>query len=611
MKGLDLRNFQKISEDDKVAKFKHPDGHEITVAKHGISPKLKKELSAIPAKMASGGKVRKYAEGGGDSSPESQAEDAANQAQGQQPVNININASPQPQQTSSPVDTADSLAQEGQAAPVRPDYQKFLAMEQQSPSSFVSPEQRATQDMNLSDQYKSGDTADMNQFDLARAKDLSSVAGQDPNRAPSADPSAQQPNQGFTPDQVDQASGSQPQNDGSPQAQDQSQPQQQSSPVQQYQQVKDQEMQEMSAEDKAWVQDLSNQHITPETYGDLFAKKDTLGKIGMIFGMMLGTGGAGMAHQQSAALAAMNQEINNDLAAQQQSKQNAQNFLRLSQQNELNKAQAANLKIDTDSKAYALAKMRMNQAAFHAMTQQVQKLPLGSPQRQQAEQTLALMNNGVQNDNFNIMDRAAAASAYSKVLFSGNQQQQGASPAQGFQQQNRSLRMLGEQGQKVADYNEEHHFPGVAGQSSIKLTPEDRDSINSGIAFDQKLNRFTQWTQAHSGDLSPSDMKTGQTLAAELQGAYRQATHGGVYKEGEQNFISKVITDNPTAFFNKVRVLPQLKALSQENQARVDQLVKSKGFSGYQGTAASQPQYKVYNGVKYMRGPNGEAVPVQ
>ena len=106
-------------------------------------------------------------------------------------------------------------------------------------------------------------------------------------------------------------------------------------------------------------------------------------------------------------------------------------------------------------------------------------------------------------------------------------------------------------------------------------------------------------------------MKTGQTLAAELQGAYRQATHGGVYKEGEQNFISKVITDNPTAFFNKVRVLPQLKALSQENQARVDQLVKSKGFSGYQGTAASQPQYKVYNGVKYMRGPNGEAVPVQ
>jgi hypothetical protein len=221
----------------------------------------------------------------------------------------------------------------------------------------------------------------------------------------------------------------------------------------------------------------------------------------------------------------------------------------------------------------------MNRAALHKLTQDVQKLPMGSPQRQQAENTLAMMYQSVNNENFDIADRAASASAlanFGTPSNSNNGEQQ-------FQQQDKMLRMSGND--KLAEDRESKHFPGIQGQASVPLSGGDREELNSGITFDQKLHRFIDWTKGHSGDLNPKDIATGTALAAELQGAYRQATHGGVYKEGEQNFISKLIDSNPTKFFNSIRVAPQLQAISGENQARVDQKAKSLGFSGYSGNS--------------------------
>lgn len=70
------------------------------------------------------------------------------------------------------------------------------------------------------------------------------------------------------------------------------------------------------AEDMAFHQDLNNGQITPETYQSLFAKKDTLGKIGTIFGLLLSGAGSGLAHQPNALLGMMDNQIKNDLEAQ-------------------------------------------------------------------------------------------------------------------------------------------------------------------------------------------------------------------------------------------------------------------------------------------------------
>lgn len=192
-------------------------------------------------------------------------------------------------------------------------------------------------------------------------------------------------------------------------------------PVEQtFQDHKQASLNEMTAEDKAWQHDLNNGHITPKTYQDLFHDKGTLGKIGTIFGMLLSGAGSGLSHQPNAMFALMDKQIQNDLEAQKTSKANAQNFLRINQQQGLNKANIANTNQDTDLKHYTLTKIQMNQAALHKLTLDAKKLPPGSPQRAQADQTLAMMNGAVQNDNFNLADRAATAEAFQKMVLGGD-----------------------------------------------------------------------------------------------------------------------------------------------------------------------------------------------
>lgn len=347
------------------------------------------------------------------------------------------------------------------------------------------------------------------------------------------------------------------------------------------QQVQIDTKKELSEEDQKWQQDLANGHITPQTYQSMFANKGTLGKIGTLFGLMVGGAGAGLTHQPNAILEMMNNTIKQDLDAQMQSKTNAQNMLRITQQHDMNKAQINHLNAATEAQSYMTANMRMNRIGLQHLVEANQKLAPGSPARIAGDNALALMFQSVNNENSRLEDRMAAAAAISNF----GTQQSGApnNSEQNFQQQNRTLRAAGYD--KIANDREDKHFSssGVQGQASVNLTSADRDSINSGIEFDQKLHRFMDWTKGHSGDLNPTDRNAGQALASELQGAYRQATHGGVYKEGEQNFISKLIDSDPTKFFNEIRVMPQLRAIAGENQSRVNQLVKSKGFQGYTG----------------------------
>lgn len=55
MKGIDLSKFKKVSSDAHVTTLRHPDGHEFRVAHKVLSPKLKKDLHALP--FADGGEA--------------------------------------------------------------------------------------------------------------------------------------------------------------------------------------------------------------------------------------------------------------------------------------------------------------------------------------------------------------------------------------------------------------------------------------------------------------------------------------------------------------------------------------------------------------------------
>lgn len=563
MKSLNLSKLKKVSSDDKCTVFQHPDGHSIRIAHNALQPKMREELKNLPVQKASGGMVKKYAEGTPDE-PVLQEEGADQQQSA--PVVINVGAQPQ-QSAQSQVPATQPMPQQPPMQAVAP-----TPIQDQSPiESIPTPEAE------------------------------SAPAPQD--RAPAAEEAERAPVHEYEAEDHPLEQGIP---DGAAELQ-QVQPQQRRPET--YQEHYKMALQDYSAQDKAFENDLNNGHITPQTYGDLFAKKSTLGKIGMIFGMMASGAGSGLSGQPNAMLTMMNNEIQNDLEAQKQSKANAQNLIKLNQQHLMNEAQVGmtgaqtNLsQAEANTKAINMANMQMNRMALDKMTDDMEKLPVGSPQRAQAQQALALMYNAVNNENFNIASRAAAASAYYKMMLGSGSS--GASNEEAFQQRTNGMRIMGPQGEMIARNLEDKHFPGLRGQASIPLTSADREGLNGGITFDQKLHRFIDWTKKHSGDLSPKDRNTGQAMAAELQGAYRQATHGGVYKEGEQNFISKIIDEHPTKFFNSVRVLPQLNAVAEENRSRIDQLAKSKGFHGYDSPvspASNQSEVRTMNGVKYQK----------
>lgn len=93
------------------------------------------------------------------------------------------------------------------------------------------------------------------------------------------------------------------------------------------------------AEDMAFHQDLNNGQIQPETYHSLFAKKDTLGKIGTLFGLLLSGAGSGLAHQPNAVMDMMDNQIKNDLEAQKTNQGNKLNWYNAALAHEKNQSE--------------------------------------------------------------------------------------------------------------------------------------------------------------------------------------------------------------------------------------------------------------------------------
>lgn len=355
---------------------------------------------------------------------------------------------------------------------------------------------------------------------------------------------------------------------------------------------------QLMSEDKAWQNDLNNGHIEPKTYESMFASKDTLGKIGTIFGLMSSGIGSGLTGKSNMLMDMMDNTIKNDLEAQKASKSNALSFKNLAEQHLMNQANIGHMQLNDAVTRDAFAQQLAGRAAFHKLMMQTQAMPDG-PQKQAAMQTLGMISQGLDARALSVGDQLNAKQALYGNMMSGGSGN--GSPDEQFAQHQRQLRMTGNS--ELAKDNEAKYIPGV-GMASIPLTADDRTKVQSGIQFGNQLKRFMDWTSKHSGSIDPTIVNQGKTLASELQGSYRQATNGGVYKEGEQHFISGLIDSDPTKFFNKIRVIPQLQAIAHEHNARMGQLMQSVGLpptAGQSSAAAQTPEIRTVNKVQYQK----------
>lgn len=555
--GIDLSRFKKVSSDKKTSTLRHAKGHEIKIAHSALTPKMREQLQAMPMHLAKGGETTKDID---------------------MDVGKEMFAAP----------PTDGHGASGSWTP------------EETPS--ILPEQSAN---NASPQEL--DSLQSKLQGPPPAQDAATLAPAAPPMAssePAPEPAAPAPTQEAPQEAAPENPSPMP-----------SQPAVQAPPPVDM---------ELKQEDQHFSNDQAAGHIKPETMHDLFAKKDTLGKIGTIFGLLIGGAGAGLSGQPNALLGLMQKEIDNDFEAQKAEAGNKQNLYRLNLDHQMQTARIVQMKkeglltdaqikahnADATIKADTMTRMQMNRVALHKLIDQVNKLPLGSPQRMQAEQQLAGLSQSVQNENYSLADRAAAGVAMQKMIY-GPGTEGGGSSEEALQSRTNWLRANGHE--KDAEAIESHHLPGVKGQSSRPLSADDRDQALTGMQFKSQLGDFIKWTKDHSGDLSPTDRNVGQTMAKEIQSSYRASINGGVFKKGEQAFIDGIIDSDPTKFFNEIRVLPSLQTVKADTDKKLDQRMKSYGFKGIEKDKEEEPKerLKTVGGVTYKRGPNGEAIRVK
>lgn len=366
---------------------------------------------------------------------------------------------------------------------------------------------------------------------------------------------------------------------------------QQLTPQQKYDQARaeyiNQNAAQLGEEAAKWDHDQVNGHITPKTYQDLFAKKDTLGKIGTVFGMLLSGAGSGLAHQPSAMLDLMNKELDRDLEAQKQSKENARNYMSLNVENELRKANIGKMTTETQGLAITNAKNQMLLNSVHHLQDLNNRLPLN--ERAKGQQILDVVikpgaMNQIQQNNLNTAQALADH------------------PEGGFQQKMKTLQemeMLGmPEAGKVRGEMQEQHVPGY-GDSSIPVPKDVRDELIGKMEYDRAAKAYIDFANKYKNNWMNLDPKSreqiknqGIALATNVQNMSRAKNNGGVWKAGEQSFIENSVPNQPATWSAGFNAIPKLQQTIKDNEAETRNLAKGHGlpFESFSGQAPQQQQ---------------------
>lgn len=549
---MDYKGFKKVHEDDDKAILKNKHGHSLTIAKKVLSSKHLAGLKNLPLHKADGGRISHYDDGGtveGRKIQEQDAEIDARDAEAQtradanqprklvdnqpgtdssKPINININPAP---------------------AASAPEYQQAATNVPEMPTG-ENPQG----------------------IPLATAAPYNGPAITPPT--PPHKPAQSQPS--IPAAQAEPAAPTAP------------------APVSQaqmgYDEYRAAHAREFGQQAAAYEQDLQNGHITPETYSSLFGKKDTLGKIGTLFGLMLSGAGSGITGQPNAVLQMMNNEINNDLEAQKNSKLNAQNFLRINQEGDFNRARIIQLrkegkltdagvegaKLDNISKSITNAKNNILLSTINHLQGINEKLPDGDT-KNKATQLLGGVQQAAYQEIGNNNEKTATALANNREADHDNN-------VNAY----RMMSLLGQPGAEQAlQYEQDHSVPGM-GTTKIAVSPDVRAQFAAQQQYDEKAREYVEFAKKHSANwanLNPIQREAianqGAAMAANLQSLYRNKIKGGVYKKGEQEFIEQIIPDQPAKWSASFNAIPKVMQTIKDNAADIENTKNMVGMNPY------------------------------
>lgn len=322
---MDFRAFKKVSDDGKVVTLQHEKGHEVRIVKHAVDRKTRNALQALPTqsrhiehekepeneklavanRYASGGSVKKYAEGTSDApvpDPTANLDDSANatNAKSGSPITINVGAPQTPQLDPATIATPAAAASEESLPSVDVDPRSAQLQQLPTPSAGASTAANALfNGPPVTDAALAGREPTDQERDAAKAaqSDGAYVAGARPqNYIPQA--SSSQSNALLAPEPIPQPV--QPPRDSGQQA---------------FQKVTDAFNQRMATWDKAHqdlVNDITSNKIDPDR---LWNQKSGFDKVASTIGLLLGgvTGNKGLIGTYGRLV---QNEIDKDIASQ-------------------------------------------------------------------------------------------------------------------------------------------------------------------------------------------------------------------------------------------------------------------------------------------------------
>lgn len=336
-----------------------------------------------------------------------------------------------------------------------------------------------------------------------------------------------------------------------------------------------QKMADNETEYHNFVQDVQDQHIDPNHY---MSSLGVAGNIASAIGLILGGMGGGATGQENPALHVLSKNIDRDIEAQKAELGKKENLLSANMNHFKNIHDAVAM---TSAMQAGIVINKLKQAEANA------KDPIAKARAQQAIGQM-------------YMDKVAPnlqKVAMNQTLMAGmGQAQQDPDKAA---QMVKMYRMMGREPEAKA--LEEKIVPGIGVSMSQPVPAAVRETLIAKQQLDSTARDFYNWASKHSGSLDPQTINIGKTKAAELQSLYRNSINGGVFKKGEQEFIDNIVDSDPTKFFNKIRVLPKLKEVIDNNSSQFETLKKGYGLPAAQSAAPQSNDAKIQQALTWAK----------
>ncbi len=356
-----------------------------------------------------------------------------------------------------------------------------------------------------------------------------------------------------------------------------------------------------------FAEDLNNGHISPKSYGEI-ADKHTLGRIGTMFGMLLGGIGSGATGQPNALIGMMDKEIDRDLTAQQNSKSNAQNLYNLTSQRVTAEANAGLTNVTSAERVLAQAKVSYQVMALHKMVQMTKTLPPG-PQKQAGEQAIAMMAGKIRDGEYQLADKLYAMEQLAAPSAGNESSSSTPSPAQSqenaFKAHNEAMIKTGDpQYIAMAQNAQAKHFPYVNAVANDSIVPSDKELYKNLHQFNDKMEDLQAYMKAHGNvwdNMSPTIRNVAMQKAKETAMLYGNSIPIS-QTEGARNWLEEqFLAKNPIDVISQKLLGSRkvMKEIQNSNGLRQKDLLGKYGIdaSKAQDQSASSSPAKVAEGT--------------